>query len=153
MVNYENGLGAMFERIKTNCCRRFAVLEDLFIWYSLCLSMFNFIHHLRVEIGLASFHVYITSINRMINRMIRWKRKKAKYPDEKFAKGWKPLGKKLLTLAWIVSGSSVSISQFFSSCQLLAQNWILKEHRAPMQKYSSGNLGDALLSTTDLILL
>ena len=95
---------------------------------------------------LASFHVYITSIN----RMIRWKRKKAKYPDEKFAKDWKPLGKKQLTLACIISGFSASISQFFSSCQLLAQNWILK-HRARMQKYPSGNLGDALLSTTDLI--
>ena len=66
-----------------------------------------------------------TSTLRAVNRMIRWKRKKAKYPDEKFAKGWKTLAKKLLTLASIVSGSSVSISQFFSSCQLLAQNWIL----------------------------
>ena len=35
---------------------------------------------------------------------------------------------KLLTLAWFVSGTSVSITQFFSSCQLLAQNWILNTY-------------------------
>ena len=43
---------------------------------------------------------------------------------------------------------SVSNSEFFCSCQLLAQNWILNialEHKIPL-----GNLGNALLSATDL---
>ena len=88
----------------------------------------------------------------MINSMIRSKRKRPNILILRNSLKYENLlEKKLLTLAWIVSGSSVSISQFFSSCHLLAQNWILKEHCAPMQKYPSGDLGDALISTTDLI--
>ena len=56
---------------------------------------------------------------------------------------------KLLTLAWIVSGSSVPKSQFFSNVNC----WLKTEfkHSARMQKYPLGNLGNALLSATDLI--
>ena len=51
--------------------------------------------------------------------MIRLKKEKPKYPDEKFAQR---ISKKLLTLAGIVSGSSVFKSEFFCSYKLLAQN-------------------------------
>ena len=118
----EIGLASFHFYITCCCCRHFAVLEDSFDTQFLNIFwQVKFVHHSCIKIGPTSFHFYITSIN----SMIRWKRKKAKYPDEKFAKGWKNCLKKLLTLARIVCRSSVSISQFFSSCQLLAQNWIL----------------------------
>ena len=35
------------------------------------------------------FHFYISRINSVIYRMIRWKKEKPKYPDEKFAQRMK----------------------------------------------------------------
>ena len=107
---------------RNGCFRRLLFLK---IHLILSVSVFSNYSSLFTIHASKSGSPLFSSTLRAVNRMIRWKRKKAKYPDEKFAKGWKTLAKKLLTLASIVSGSSVSISQFFSSCQLLAQNWIL----------------------------
>ena len=54
----------------------------------------------------------------MINRMIRSKRKKAKYPDKKFTKRYKPLGKKTAYTSvncLRVFGFYISILLFMSS--------------------------------------
>ena len=57
--------------------------------------------------------------------MIRWKRKKAKYPDEKSAQRMKKLLEKTTYTSENCLRVFVSKSEFFCSCQLLAQNWIL----------------------------
>ena len=95
------------------------------------------------------FHVYISRINSAMYRMIRWKRKKGQISWWEIRWKHEKLIKKLLTLAWIISGSSFPKSEFFCSCPLLAQTEFLNialECRIPL-----GNLRDALLSATDLI--
>ena len=64
--------------------------------------------------------------------MIRWKRKKAKYPDEKFAQRMKKLLEKTTYTCVNYLQVFVSKSEFFCSCPLLAQTEFLK-HSARIQ--------------------
>ena len=76
-------------------CSKFAKLsarENWYEWGTQCHSCSNntslFAIHVS-KIGLTPFYFYITSIN----RVIRCKEKKAKYPNEKLAPRMENLGK------------------------------------------------------------
>ena len=117
---------------------------------SQCLSILQFkLISFHVSKSARLFHFYISRINSVIYRMIRWKRKNQNILRRYSLKGWKKtLRKKLLTLAWI-SGSSFLNLNFLCSCPLLGQTEFLNialECKIPL-----GNPRDALPSATDLI--
>ena len=91
------------------CCPRFPVLRDSFD--SQCLRILtiqvNSAFTRQNRARLFSLLHFEDEYNNKQNDSLK-KEKKDKYPDEKFAQRMKNSWKKLLTLARIVSGSSVS---------------------------------------------
>ena len=130
---------------RNGCFRRLLFLK---IHLILSVSVFSNNSSLFTIHASKSGSPLFTSTLRAVNRMIRWKRKKAKYPDEKFAKGWKTLAKKLPSVNCLrVFGFYISILLFMST----ASSKLNFKHRAWMQSILQGSSGEALLSATDLV--
>ena len=137
-------------KTKHHCCRLFAVLQDS-LFNSQCLSILQFkLISIHASKSARLFHFYISRINSVIYRMIRWKKEKPKYPGEKFTQRMKKTLRKKTTYTSVNLRVFVSKSEFFCSWPLLAQNWIFK-YSARMQNTLRESKGRVAVGNADLI--
>ena len=133
-----------------HCCRRFAVLEDSL--NSQCLSFSNNSSLFTIHVWKSGSPLFNSTLRALTEWFTEWFVEKGKRPNILMRNSLKD--KKLLEKITYTGVNCLRVFGFYISNFLFVSTAGSKlnfKHRAGMQKYSSGNLGDALLSATDFI--